>query len=99
MDTPHALVAVPDTRGDLLHRLASVEPIGDLYSIILRQLSTANQSVDQPPAASVDEPHRPATERHSNLDCGCQAAQPLPDQLEAATLHPTGDLFHAQRTI
>lgn len=98
VDTPHTLVAVPDTRGDLLHRLASVEPIGDLYSIILRQLSAANQNVDQSPAASVDEPHRPATERHSNLDCGCRAAQPLPDQLEAATLHPTGDFFHAQRT-
>ncbi|WJY71780.1 hypothetical protein CAURIC_00480 [Corynebacterium auriscanis] len=50
VDTPHTLVAVPDTRGDLLHRLASVEPIGDLYSIILRQLSAANQNVDQSPA-------------------------------------------------
>jgi hypothetical protein len=62
----HALIRLTDPRRDLLHRLATGQPVGYLDPIILRQVTPADRGLDEVHAASVDEPQRPTARRHAD---------------------------------
>jgi hypothetical protein len=80
------LVRPTDPRRDLLHRLAPGETVGDLDPIILRQITGTARRLHEAHPASVDEPQRPAAQRHTDL-LGCRRTrEATSDQLEVAAL-------------
>src|SRR5829696_6062214 len=81
-----ALEGLPDPCRDQLDRLTVGQPISDLDPIILREVTRADPGLDEAHTASVDEPQRPAAERHTHFLSGRRPRQASPDQLEIAAL-------------
>ena len=92
----HTLIALTDPSRDRLHPLAGIETIGDLDPVILGQIPATDRRVDELHTASVDEPHRSAAERHSDLGRRGRAARAPPDQLEVSAFDLT---WHLVRRI
>src|SRR5215211_8288018 len=82
----NALKGLPDPCRDHLDRFTPSEPISDLDPIILRKVTRADPGLDKAHAASVDEPQRPAAQRHTHFLSGRRPRQASPDQLEVAAL-------------
>src|SRR5215203_5151840 len=82
----NALKGLPDPCRDHLDRFTPSEPISDLDPIILRKVTRADPGLDKAHAASVDEPQRPAAQRHTHFLSGRRPRQASPDQLEIAAL-------------
>src|SRR4029453_9125696 len=79
-----ALEGLPDPCRDQLDPLTPGEPISDLDPIILGQITRADRGLDKAHAASVDEPQRPAAQRHTHLLSGRTPRQAGPDQFKVA---------------
>jgi hypothetical protein len=81
-----ALISLSDPCRDQLDRVPLGEPVSDLDPIILRQVARADRGLGKAHAASVNEPQRPAAQRHTHFLSGRSPRQASPDQLEVAAL-------------